>query len=145
MNASRRIALVLGVTGLLCSAQARGQPCPGVTTPEVTACQMAKGRQTEMLLDRYVTAAEGRMRQSDDPEHALADFRLAQEHWKQYRQAECNAAFAYWSSGTIRTSMALDCQKSITESRILDIWRLWLTYPDGTPPPLPKPDFSDRQ
>lgn len=73
------------------------------------------------------------------------DLRLAQEHWKQYRDAECKAAFENWSGGTIRVSMELDCRQRLTESRIFDIWRQWLTHPDNTLPLLPKPNFSNRQ
>lgn len=143
MSLPERMALLLAAIGVLYGAQARAAECPGSTTPEVQECQKADGQRIETELNRYVKAAEGRIRESDDPKHALADFRLAQEHWKQYRDAECRAVFEGWSTGTIRGSMELDCRQKLTESRIVDIWRVWLTYSDNTPPTLPKPKFSD--
>lgn len=140
-----RTDLLLGAICLLYSTQASAKKCLGVTTPEIVSCQKEDLRQVEVELNHYFVAAEGSIRKSDASEHALSDFRLAQEHWKQYRNAECKAAFENWSGGTIRVSMELDCRQHLTESRIFDIWRQWLTHPDNTLPLLPKPNFSNRQ
>lgn len=142
---STRTGFLLGAICLLYSTQASAKKCLGITTPEIEACQKEDLQQVEVELNRYTIAAEGGIRKSDDPEHALVDFRLAQEHWKQYRDTECKAAFENWSGGTIRVSMELGCRQRLTESRIFDIWQQWLTYPDSTPPILPKPNFSNRR
>lgn len=135
---------LLGAASLLCGVQARAATqCPGETTPEIAACQADGLAQAQKEMARYIAAAEGRMRKSADPEHALADFHTAQQHWKQYQQAECNAVYAAWSDGTIRSSMALSCMLHLTHSRTMDIWQMWLTYPDSTPPTLPKPVFTN--
>lgn len=125
-------------------AGTRADKCPGLTTPEIADCQKQGVDKAQKQMARYIAAAEGRIRQSADPEHALADFHTAQQHWAQYQKAECNAAYEAWSDGTIRFSMALTCMLRLTHSRTMDIWQMWLTYPDSTPPTLPKPVFADK-
>ncbi|GBR35694.1 hypothetical protein AA11826_1429 [Komagataeibacter oboediens DSM 11826] len=145
MKAVTGSVFLAGVMTLPCTAPAAAARCPGMTTPEIQACQRAAGQRTEAMLDRYVMAAEQRLRQSSDPRHTLAQFRQAQDRWKQYRAMECRAMFAAWSGGTIRGSMELQCSQTLTESRIRDIWQLWLTYPDTTPPTLPRPIFPAQE
>ncbi|GCD74210.1 hypothetical protein NBRC3299_0502 [Acetobacter pasteurianus NBRC 3299] len=136
---------LLGVASLLCSVQARAAAkCPGETTPEISACLADGVAQAQKEMEHYIAAAEGRMRESADPEHALADFHTAQQHWKQYKDAECNAVYEAWSDGTIRSSMAQTCMLRLTRNRTMDIWQTWLTYPDSTPPTLPKPVFTNK-
>ncbi|GCD51708.1 lysozyme inhibitor LprI family protein [Acetobacter pasteurianus] len=137
--------LLLSAASVLCTVQARAaDKCPGLTTPEIADCQKQEVDKAQKQMARYIVAAEGRIRQSADPEHALADFHAAQQHWAQYQKAECNAAYEAWSDGTIRFSMALTCMLRLTHSRTMDIWQMWLTYPDSTPPTLPKPVFTNE-
>lgn len=137
---------LLGAASVLCTVPARAaDKCPGLTTPEIVACQKQGLDKAQKELERYSAAAEGRIRQSADPEHALADFHAAQQYWKQYQKAECNAAYAAWSDGTIRSSMALACMLRLTHSRTMDIWQMWLTYPDSMPPTLPNPVFTNEE
>jgi hypothetical protein len=56
--------------------------------------------------------------------------------------SECGAVYKNWIGGSIRGSMALNCQDRLTRMRTYTIWLHWLTYMDSTPPLLPRPDIE---
>ncbi|PHY21796.1 lysozyme inhibitor LprI family protein [Caulobacter sp. BP25] len=119
--------------------------CPNaVTTIEVNTCLGAALMDLDKEMDRYYDAAVARL----TAEHrapandALSELARAQTAWRTYRDAECGAVYSYWREGTIRTTVALDCQISLTRLRVFSLWRDWLTYPDSTPPILPRPDLA---
>lgn len=127
-------------------AIAASDPCPGTSTIQVSACYDARLKASDANLNRYFRAALRRARkESGDAAQKLIQ---AERSWIAYRDAECASVFDYWSGGTIRVSMELDCRIRLTQLRAYIIWRDWLTYADGTPPLLPRPDVefvtSDR-
>jgi|SRR6185369_11386285 len=89
----------------------------------------------------YYAAARKRIR-AENLREAEQGFVQAERSWMAYRDAECNSVFDYWSAGTIRVSMDLDCRIRLTRLRTFAIWRNWLTYPDHTPPLLPRPEVE---
>jgi uncharacterized protein YecT (DUF1311 family) len=115
--------------------------CAGRTTLQVNACFEARFKNSDAILNRYFQAALRRARKESDP---TTPKRLvqAERSWVAYRDAECGAVSNYWSGGTIRATMELDCRVRLTRLRIYTIWRDWLTYPDATPPLLPRPDVE---
>jgi len=116
-------------------------PCPGTSTLQVNACFDARFKETDTDLNRYFHAALRRARKESGG-HTVQRFVQAQRSWMAYRDAECGSVFDYWSGGTIRVSMELDCRIRLTRLRTYTIWREWLTYPDSTPPLLPRPDVE---
>ncbi len=76
---------------------------------------------------------------------ALAEFDKAQTAWIAYRDAECGAIYDYWSSGTIRNTIALTCEIDLTRRHTHTVWSEWLTYMDSTPPILPEPSTASGQ
>lgn len=121
--------------------------CPGTTTIQVDACFEARLKTTDATLNRYFQTALKRARK-ESGEDAAQKLVRAERSWTTYRNAECGSVFDYWSGGTIRTSMELDCRIRLTRLRAYAIWRDWLTYAGSTPPLLARPDIesvtSDR-
>lgn len=129
----------------LALASAPEPPCPNaVTTMAVNECLAGLLTGLDKEMDRYYDAAVGRLKaeQRAPADEALSGLIRAQAAWRVHRDAECDAVYSYWREGTIRTTAALDCQISLTRLRIFSLWRDWLTYPDSTPPILPRPDLK---
>jgi uncharacterized protein YecT (DUF1311 family) len=116
-------------------------PCPGTTTLEINACFEARFKHSDAVLNRYYQAALKRIG-NDDGGKTRQEFAKGERSWIAYRDAECGALFDHWSGGTIRVSMALDCDIRLTGLRTYAIWQDWLTYPDSTPPVLPRPNVE---
>jgi uncharacterized protein YecT (DUF1311 family) len=114
-------------------------PCEGTSTPQVEACLSSQLEESDATLDRYLAAATQRARKEGGGESVQ---RLNQAHrlWVAFREAECAAVRERWRDGTIRGSMDLDCRIRLARLRTYTVWRDWLTYPDSTPPTLPRPD-----
>jgi uncharacterized protein YecT (DUF1311 family) len=117
-------------------------PCPGTTTLQVNACFDARFKESDAILNRYFQAALRRALKESDGATAPKQLIQAERSWVAYRHAECGSVFDYWSGGTIRVTMELDCRIRLTRLRTYTIWRDWLTYPDSTPPLLPRPDVE---
>jgi len=129
----------------LALANAPQSRCPdAVTTIEVNACLGAALMDLDKEMDRYYDAAVDRLKAEHraPADEALSELARAQTAWRTYRDAECGAVYSYWREGTIRTNVALNCQISLTRLRVFSLWRDWLTYPDSTPPILPRPDLA---
>lgn len=110
------------------------------TTVEMETCLARASNAAEVELNRYLLAARKR---------ALADgvmvgkaFDEAQGRWISWRKGECDAVYAHWQGGTIRGAALLTCRIELTEARIHQLWKTWLTYPDSTPPILPEPGVT---
>lgn len=135
---------MIGIAILAAASVAAAPPhCPGDTTLEINDCQSAELARAEADLQRYVGAARKRLKSeaADDAgaKAALADLDKTETAWKAYRDAQCNAVYDYWQSGTIRTSMQLTCEINLTRQHTHVVWDAWLTYMDSTPPILPEP------
>jgi len=127
------LALVMIVT-----ASPDPAPCPGATTTEVNACLAARFGEADAYLTHYYDLAFQLVRkEGGDPVAKV--FIQAQRSWLSYRNFECNALFEKYRDGTIRTSVEIGCRIRLTRLRTYMIWRNWLTYPDSTPPLLPRP------
>lgn len=113
-------------------------PCPGKTTIEVNACFAARFVEADADLNRYYNMAIWRARKESGTD-AAQGLVQAERSWLSYRDAECSAAYEKYRGGTIRTSMENGCRIRLTRIRTYMIWRNWLTYPDSTPPLLPRP------
>jgi len=140
-----KYAIALQAFICLAISPASAEPCKGVTTPGVQACQAADLTHAEEELSRYVAAAKARIAKDDHPDQTVQRFDAAQTTWTQYRKSECDAVYEAWSSGTIRGSMALECMRRVTETRTHDVWRNWLVYVDRTPATLPEPDVQHER
>lgn len=116
-------------------------PCSGTSTLEVNACFDARFKETDANLNRYFQAALRRAKKERGGKTAQRLIQ-AERSWMAYRDAECASVFDFWSGGTIRVSMELDCRIRLTQLRTYAIWRDWLTFPNSTPPLLPRPDVE---
>lgn len=120
--------------------------CPGESTIEINDCQSAVLAKAEGELKRYLAEARKRLQSeaADDAgaAKALAQIDKAQAAWMAYREAECGALYDYWSSGTIRNTIALTCEIDLTRARTHTVWSEYLTYMDSTPPILPEPSTA---
>jgi len=105
-------------------------------TPASDACFSEEDKQRTQALNQYTEAA---VKQLADDKEALDAFQKTQSTWQGYRDAYCNAVYTYWRDGTIRSAKAMECRIDLTATRTHQIWKDYLTHPDGTPPVLPEP------
>jgi uncharacterized protein YecT (DUF1311 family) len=131
---------------LLAAASVTAAPpprCPGGNTLEINDCMSVELDRAQADLARYLAAARTRLKSeaADDTgaKAALTDLDQAEAAWTAYREAQCNAVYDYWQSGTIRTAMSLTCEIDLTRQHTHSVWSTWLTYMDSTPPILPEP------
>jgi len=115
-------------------------PCSDRTTLNVDACLNARLKQSDATLNRYYRVAINRIT-NENGAKAARKFVQAERSWIAYRNPECGSVYDRYG-GTIRVSVELDCRIRLTRFRIYAIWRDWLTFPDSTPPLLPRPDVS---
>jgi uncharacterized protein YecT (DUF1311 family) len=115
--------------------------CPGMTTIEVNACLVGRLGEADHSLNQYYQAALGRV-QKESRHGAAQKLVQSERSWIAYRDQECNAVDIFWSGGTIRASMSTDCKIRLTRFRTYVVWRDWLTYPDSSPPGLPRPEIE---
>ena len=127
-------------------------PCSGSTTIAMNDCASGKLDAAEAELARYTAAASARIGDlSTDAERGSAGMKLtmafekAGRAWAVYRDSECDAVYAHWSAGSIRTTMSLGCRVEMTRRRTYTVWRNWLTYMDSTPPILPEPKIDSDE
>ena len=133
--------LAIFALALAAAAAPSASHCPGSTTPEIDACLAGRFDKADAELNRYYKAAIKRLR---DERELASEQQLVQAEraWVAYRTSECGAVYENWIGGSIRGSMALECQIRLTRMRTYTIWRHWLTYMDSTPPLLPRPDVD---
>jgi uncharacterized protein YecT (DUF1311 family) len=115
--------------------------CPGSSTQEVDACLASRFDEADAELNRYYQAAIKRLREERETASEQMLVR-AERSWVAYRTSECGAVYENWIGGSIRGSMALNCQIRLTRMRTYTIWLHWLTYIDSTPPILPRPNIE---
>ena len=120
---------------------ATNAPCPGSSTIDVNACLDARVNESDRVLNRYFQTALKRARKENGRE-AAQRFIQAERLWIAFRDAECASVFDRWRGGTIKVSMELQCRIRLTRVRTYTIWRDWLTFPDSTPPLLPRPNIE---
>ena len=131
---------MLGLLLVVAAAASNAGPCPGGNTLEMNACLNARLKRSDATLNHYYQTALKRIT-TENGSKTAQEFIKAQRSWIAYRDSECASAFDRYE-GTIRESVALDCSIRLTRLRTYSIWRDWLTYPDSTPPLLPRPDVE---
>lgn len=142
-------AIAFALSAALAAAPA--DPCDGATTPEIELCAAGRTEAADADLTRYRAAARAQVVEAagDDGAGELlrgasAAFDEAELRWEAYREAACQAVYAYWSGGTIRGLQYQSCKLSLSRGHARELWSAWLTYPDGSPPVLPEPAASDE-
>lgn len=133
--------LAILTLALAAAAASNASHCPGSSTPEIDACLAGRFANADAELNRYYKAAIKRLREERE-RTSKQKLVQAERSWVAYRTSECGAVYENWIGGSIRGSMALDCQIRLTRMRTYSIWRHWLTYMDSTPPLLPRPDIE---
>lgn len=138
------LALMTMSMSLSMDAQEVEPDCAG-NTLEMTACVQAAADEAQVQMDRYYQAAIDRLLSPDfsDSEagrRTAIHLAYAQRLFAQHRSAECSARYEFFGAGSIRGIEAAACRLDLTNARTHDLWERWLTYPDGTPPILPRPE-----
>jgi uncharacterized protein YecT (DUF1311 family) len=105
-------------------------PCKSETTAGMRACLLARMRNAETDLQRYLEAARREAR----PPSALDS---AQAAWVAYRDQACRAAAGQYEGGSLQPVVALDCRLRLTRERTLELWRAYLSEADALPEPKP--------
>jgi len=110
------------------------------TTVDMNLCLARASNAAEVEMNTYLVAA--RKRAASDGVTVVKAFDEAQGRWIAWRKGECDAVYAHWQGGTIRNAALLNCRIELTQARVHQLWKTWLTYPDSTPPILPEPGVS---
>jgi uncharacterized protein YecT (DUF1311 family) len=133
----------IAIAVALSNASAAVVPCFDGNTLEMNQCLSERLSRREADLATYVSAARNRIQgeigQDGVPPTALHGFDTAEAKWSNYRDAQCNAVYEYWSAGTIRGLKSLKCRIILTQQHSHTVWSEWLRYEDDTPPILPEP------
>jgi uncharacterized protein YecT (DUF1311 family) len=141
--------LILFAAALLSVGQDPGPPpdcANAANTIEINECAAADVAAEEDRMAAYLAAAVEVLRKGaeslEPAEAAVADLLDSQTAWRAYADSACGAVHTRWLAGTIRTLMALNCQKRLTRQRSHTLWTEYLTHPDGTPSDWPDPSSA---
>ncbi|MCH8497043.1 MAG: lysozyme inhibitor LprI family protein [Marinobacter sp.] len=130
------IGIALFILSLLADAKDELNCEQAISTLEINHCAALELQAIEETLAHYLDVSRDRL---DYDPVAVASLDAAQEAWVDYRSAHCDAVYDLWRDGTIRTVMAIECAKALTQDRTQILWQAYLTYMDSTPPVLPEP------
>ncbi|MDH3231114.1 MAG: lysozyme inhibitor LprI family protein [Alphaproteobacteria bacterium] len=122
------------------SASAAGLCKNSKNTLEMNACLSEEVRIARTELGKYLE--ESRRHYAEEPK-SIAALDKAQKSWLDFQEAHCRAVYEIWSEGTIRNAKYADCLLKSTRRRIHDLWEIYLTFVDSTPPLLPEPGSSE--
>jgi uncharacterized protein YecT (DUF1311 family) len=108
---------------------------------EELQCLSADLDEADRILAEYLAVAKNRITRENSGKPQLD---TAQAAWLKYRKAQCDDVYEFWQTGSYRFLANLDCGIELTRSRTHDIWKMYLTNPDSTPPLRPEPQkFGD--
>lgn len=95
-----------------------------VTTIDINQCAKIEQEKVEKELnDVYQRVLANIMALNQRPETSLQtniaqNFIDARRQWVKLRDADCKNVYHYWSGGSIRNLMYLDCMQSMAKQRI---------------------------
>ncbi|KAB2961990.1 MAG: DUF1311 domain-containing protein [Thermoanaerobaculia bacterium] len=136
----RRRPRALLLACILSSSAMADDRCPGaVTTLDLEQCLEQLLLREQVMLDRYLSAAEEEFR---DRPSILAAVAEAQEAWIAFVAADCRAIHERWAPGSLRGYMSLDCRIAHTARRTRDLWADFLNPDPSLPDPASEPDRS---
>lgn len=96
-----------------------------LTTMEINTCAAAQQEQTEAQLNAVYQQLMERLAEPDggldDPASVQQQLRTAQRLWIDFRKADCDAQFALYAGGSIRTAVYLGCMQSRAAQRITEL------------------------
>jgi uncharacterized protein YecT (DUF1311 family) len=111
----------LGQASNACQAQPGGSSTLGIV-----ACIQAETTVWDQLLNTEYKATQAANAQADARSqqaniNRVKALRDAQRAWISFRDADCNARYALWQDGTIRSVVAANCHMVMTASRAIDL------------------------
>lgn len=120
---------VLPLLVLLASCSSAEEPTTdcsdALTTQQINACTGAQQEQTEARLNAVYQQLMGLLAAPDaglDNAAAVQEqVRAAQRLWVAYRKADCDAQFALYADGSIRTAVYLNCMEARAAQRITEL------------------------
>ncbi|RZV49373.1 MAG: DUF1311 domain-containing protein [Sphingomonadaceae bacterium] len=120
------------------------EPDCGGNMQEISACVAQAAVRSEDRMRSYYVKAVERSREPDfegDTSGAVTEAHLSYSQllFQQHRDAECLAVYSRFGNGSIRNAEAQACRLHLNNARTHDLWKRWLTFPDGTAPLLPEP------
>jgi uncharacterized protein YecT (DUF1311 family) len=91
-----------------------------MSTPDINECAAIGQKKVE---DKLNLAYQDKLKYFNDPEDAGTKKSLiaAQRAWVKFREADCNAVYEQWKTGTIRTVMFIECMQKRAETRIKEL------------------------
>lgn len=126
MKAFKTLPLLMLLAG--CSdaeeAAAADDCSNALTTMEINTCAAAQQEQTEAQLNAVYQQLMERLAEPDgldDPASVQQQVRTAQRLWIDFRKADCDAQFALYAGGSIRTAVYLGCMQTRAAQRITEL------------------------
>lgn len=93
-----------------------------IATIDINQCAHNELQKVEKQLNetyqrvlKGLPTSDGPGTDSINPKHSLV---VAQRAWVSFREADCDAVFDFWASGTIRTVQRISCMQNHAELRI---------------------------
>jgi uncharacterized protein YecT (DUF1311 family) len=111
---------------LICSCSALAIDCSNaVTTPDMNECASLNQKKVEAKLNQVYQKVMKDLDKPDSEGEKYSEYRKtlleAQRAWIKFRDADCNAIYTYYESGSIRNLMAISCKQKHAERRIKDL------------------------
>jgi len=126
MKALRAVPLFMLLAGCSNAEEPAADSCSNaLTTMEINACAAAQQEQTEAQLNAVYQQLMDRLAEPDsgldDPGSVREQVRAAQRLWIDFRKADCDAQFALYAGGSIRTAVYLGCMQTRAAQRITEL------------------------
>ncbi len=96
-----------------------------ITTQDVNECALIDQKKVEAKLNKVYQRVLKSLDKPDVPLEPYSEMRqsliAAQRAWVKFREADCEAVYQKYVSGTIRTVMYIGCIQSHAEKRIKEL------------------------
>ncbi len=127
MKGPMKSVAVATLVTMLASRDASALDCANaITTPDINECVAIEKDKVEVKLNETYQRVLAFLDNSDplikeDAAKAKMKLKEAQRAWITFREADCDAVYAYNASGTIRTVMWIGCMQTHAEQRIAEL------------------------
>jgi uncharacterized protein YecT (DUF1311 family) len=133
----KNLPLLAVFTFFLLPNKAMAMPCAdAISTKDHQECGELDLNKATTELTKYLDGVRNHHKEDSS---FIKSLNLSQQAWETYAKAHCDSIYSYYRDGSMRYDQALGCHTRLTRQRTFELWKQFLTYPDGTPPVLKQP------